>query len=116
MAGIGVGFAALNLTQKLTRVGIIFGIILAIGGLFYWWLDSYGDRRYDEGVQATDQKWEEARERLKKQAEASATRADDLALNRLNDHVNDVAAEQEALDEAERTGSSPIDVLFGGGD
>ena len=88
-------------------------------GLLIWgvlaWLDSYGDRRYREGVTATDRKWEEASERLERQAEQSATRADDVAANRLAEHVEQVAAEQEQVNDAIENGSSPFDVLFGGG-
>jgi hypothetical protein len=76
-------------------------------------LDSYGDRRYDQGVTDTDAKWEEASARLKAQAAQSATRADDAAAKRLDEFKTQVEDERKALDEAERTGSSPLDVLFG---
>lgn len=105
------GFMALSAAK---RWGIIAAVIVILGFLFWLWLDAYGDRRYEEGVAATDWKWEKASEKLEQEAAASATRADDGAVVRLEQHVAQVKAEQEQLDEAERTGSSPLDVLFGG--
>ena len=63
-------------------------------------LDSYGDRRFEEGVQATDAKWEEAAAKLKEQAAQSATRADDAAANRLENFVADHKADAAAVEEA----------------
>jgi hypothetical protein len=89
-------------------------ILFALLALAMWrWLDSYGDRRFDEGVAATDAKWQAESEKLRVQAAQSATRADDAAVNRLVEHVEQVAAEQEQVNEAIRNGSSPFDVLFG---
>ena len=88
-------------------------------GLLIWgvlaWLNSYGDRRYREGVTATDQKWEEASQRVQEQARQSATKADDAAANRLAEYVEQSATEQEQVNDAIENGSSPFDVLFGGG-
>lgn len=83
--------------------------------LFLWWrIDAFGDRRYDAGVSATDAKWVEAGNRLQAEAANSATRADDLAANRLQQHEAQVEAERRDIDNAVRDGSSPLDVLFGG--
>ena len=107
------GFMALSAAKKLTRIGIVLGAVFVIGLLFYLWLDAYGDRRYKEGVQATDQKWVAAGEQLKKDAAKSATKADDRAAERLANEVANQTADKEEVDEALRNGSSPLDVLFG---
>ncbi len=77
-----------------------------------WWLrrDAYNDGQRD-----TNAEWQAASERLKREAAASASRADDAAALRVEEHVEQVQAEKEKLDEAQRTGSSPLDVLFGSG-
>lgn len=90
----------------------IGGVLLALA--IYLAVNAFGNSRYDEGVAATDAKWEEASARLKAQAEQSATRADDAAAVRLEEFETQVEDERKALDEAQRTGSSPLDVLFGG--
>jgi hypothetical protein len=83
--------------------------------LFLWWrIDAYGDRRFDAGANQADARWQEASNRLQAEAANSATRADDAAANRLEQFQNQVADERQALDEANRTGTSPLDVLFGG--
>lgn len=86
---------------------------LVIIGLLWWAITSYGSRRYQAGVTATDAKWEEASNRLKEAAAQSATRADDNAANRLVEFEAQVQEEQEALAAALENGSSPFDVLFG---
>lgn len=99
------------LTNK-WALGCIGAALLIL--LFYLWLDAYGDRRYKEGVTATDARWHEASERLKADAANSATQADDAAANRVAQFENQVAEERNRLHEAEQNGSSPLDVLFGG--
>ena len=93
-------------------LGGIGAALLAL--LFYLWLDAYGDRRYNEGVTATDARWHEASERLKAEAANSATHADDNAANRLVEYEQQASDERNRLNEAEQNGSSPLDVLFGG--
>lgn len=80
----------------------------------YLAVSAYGNSRYDAGVKDTDAKWEEASARLKAQAEKSATRADDAAAKRLEEHRIQVEDEAKALEAAKAEGSSPLDVLFGG--
>ena len=90
-------------------VGPLVLLAAVIGGIM-----AYGNSRYNAGVTDTDAKWEEASDRLKAQAAESATRADDAAAVRLEEFKQQVEDEEKALEEAERTGSSPLDVLFGG--
>jgi len=92
--------------------GLLIFAVLAFG--VWRWLDSYGDRRYKEGVAATDMKWEKASAALKAQAAQSAGKADDAAANRLTEHLAQATKEQEKVDDAIANGSSPLDVLFGG--
>lgn len=87
---------------------------LAIVGLLWWAITSYGSRRYQAGVTATDAKWEEASNRLKEDAAQSATRADDNAANRMDEFKQQVDEEQKAIDAAIENGSSPFDAIFGG--
>lgn len=89
-------------------------ILLALGLA----IAAYGSSKYSAGkragVEQTDAKWQAASEQLKKDAAKSATRADDAAAKRLEIYVEQQKADEEKLNEAQRTGSSPLDALFGG--
>jgi len=93
-------------------VGPIAALALLIGGVMAWGGHKYHSG-YGDGVSAADAKWVAAGEQLKKDAAKSATKADDAAANRLADHVNEIAADQAAVNQAEKEGRSPLDVLFG---
>lgn len=93
-------------------LGPIAALAIIIGGLAAWGSHKYHSG-YGDGVQATDQKWVAAGEQLKKDAAKSANKADDAAANRVENFVRDQAKEQEKIDEAQRKGGSPFDVLFG---
>lgn len=94
---------------------IIWGLVLAVAAfLLYRVVDSWGDRRFDQGVALERGKWKEAEKRLHQEAAASATRADDAAAKRLEVHKEQVDADTKAVDEAVRNGTSPLDALFGG--
>lgn len=102
------------------RLGKTFGPIVAyllvIGvalGLFYWALTSYGHRKFNEGVAANQAQVDKALAKLKADAAHSATKADDAAVNRAAVEVEHQKADQEAVNEAERNGTSPLDALFG---
>lgn len=101
---IGLGFA---------RAIVWVGLPLLIIGLVWWRVDAWGDRRFNQGVEAHRAEVRAATEELKASAERSATRADDAAALRVEDHLQQTAEERERLDEAAQNGSSPIDVLFG---
>lgn len=111
MIGLLMG---LGLGKRAAQVVAFVVIPLLILGAFYLMLDAYGDSRYDAGEADTRAEYKAASERLKQEAAASASRADDAAALRLEGHMEQVQEEQERLDEAQRTGSSPLDVLFGG--
>jgi uncharacterized membrane-anchored protein YhcB (DUF1043 family) len=98
------------------KVAALISYALVIGvicGLVWWALDSYGDRKFNEGVEANQAQVEKALEQLKTDAAESATKADDKAAERAAEHVEQQAADQEAIDEANRNGTSPLDALFG---
>jgi len=108
-----IGLLAPKLGQKAATVVsyiIVIGVIL---GLFYWALTSYGHRKYQEGAAANQAQVDKALKQLKDDAHASATKADDKAAERAAAAVEQQKADKEALDEAERNGTSPLDVLFG---
>lgn len=92
-------------------LGPIAALAIIVGGLMAWGSHKY-HAGYDSGVQATDKKWEDAAAKLKADAAKSATKADDAAANRLAEQVNQMSADQEKVDEAERNGTSPLDALF----
>ena len=89
---------------------IVVGALL-IMAVVMWGNGKYRDGKRD-GTYETDQKWLAASEQLKKDAAASATKADDRAVKRLEEHVAQAQEDQEALDEANRNGTSPLDALF----
>lgn len=93
-------------------VGPIALFALVIGGVIAWGNSKYraGHR---EGVEETDAKWQAAFDRLKEQAAASATKADDAAVKRLEEHVAQASEDAAAVEKAKAEGRSPIDALFG---
>lgn len=97
----------------LQKALIAFGIALLIVGGFWLALHFYGLHRYDEGVSATDAKWEAASAQLKSDAANSASNADANAVNRLQNYVANQQADQAAVNKAEAEGKSPFDALFG---
>lgn len=78
------------------------------------WGNSRERSGYKQGEAATDAKWEAASAKLKEDAAKSATKADDAAVKRLEEHVEQAEEDQAAVDAAIREGSSPLDALFGG--
>lgn len=92
-----------------------YAIGAAVAALALWLaLNAYGNARYKAGVEATDAKWEEASAKLKEQAAASATKADDAAVKRLEEYVEQAEEDAAAVEKAKAEGSSPLDALFGG--
>lgn len=89
--------------------GIGFVLLLVVG------LILFGHARYDAGVEATDAKWYAASDKLQAQAAKSATAAGTASAARQIEYQAKLENEKERLDEAEREGSSPFDVLFGAG-
>lgn len=92
-------------------VGPLVAVAILLGSLVAWGSHKY-HAGYDSGVQATDKKWEDAAKQLKVDAAKSATKADDAAASRLSEQVNQISADQEKVNEAQRNGSSPLDALF----
>jgi hypothetical protein len=90
---------------------LVIGVVLGLG---YWALSSYGHRKFNEGAAANQAQVDKALKKLKVDAAASATKADDAAAKRAAENVEQVTADKEALDEADRNGTSPLDALFGG--
>lgn len=86
--------------------GALIALLIAI-----W---AWGNSRYNAGVDATDAKWEEAGKRLAEQAEAAAGAANEASAERTAEEFERVQDEKEKLDAATESGSSPLDVLFGG--
>ena len=94
-------------------VSPLIAAALVIAALLAWGNSKYRAGRED-GIEETDRKWQAASDKLKQEAAASATRADDAAVKRLETHVEQAQEDQEKLDEANRNGTSPLDALFGG--
>jgi len=92
---------------------IKIGGALAIVGALITAVLLWGNSRENDGVEKTDRKWEEAGELLEKQAAESAKKADDESAERVAEHQDKLKKEKELLDEADRDGSSPFDVIFG---
>lgn len=80
---------------------------------FYFALDAYGDSRYREGKANEKAAWEQAEAEFLKKAGEAEKKADKQAAAREADHIAAVAEERKKIDQAERDGSSPFDVLFG---
>lgn len=93
--------------------GPLVALALLIAAVAAWGHSKY-KAGHEAGVTETDAKWQAASDKLKADAAKSATKADDAAANRLAERVEQVTADQEKLDEANRNGTSPLDALFGG--
>lgn len=111
MSGLVAASTILGVPKRLFLE--IVGVIVLIG-LFYWALTAYGHRKYQDGVKANQEQVDKALKKLETDAAQSATKADDAAAKRAAENVEQQKADQEALDEAERNGTSPLDALFGG--
>lgn len=88
-------------------------IFLVLAGLvigFFW----YGHIQYRAGEDATDLKWQKASIEAQAKAAQAATEASDSSYKRVVEYNDTVAVEKEKLDEAEKQGKSPFDVLFSG--
>jgi type IV secretory pathway VirB6-like protein len=110
LIGLLVGW---GVPQKLAKpLLIVIGVALLFGSVWLS-LHLYRKHRYDEGVAATDAKWQAAVDQLKKDAAKSATKADDAAATRTADQIAKHTKDQEAVNEAQRNGTSPLDALFG---
>lgn len=94
-------------------VGPLVALALLVAGVMAWGNSKYR-AGHEDGVAETDAKWQAASAKLKQDAAASATRADDAAVKRLEEHVSQAQEDQERLNEASRNGTSPLDALFGG--
>lgn len=114
MTGLGAGLAGLSIAQKLTRAGVAVAILIAVVGGVLLWGNSKYRAGHDDGVTQTDAKWEEAAAKLREQAVQSATRADDAAVERLEQFEQQAEDDRKAVEDAKRDGSSPLDALFGG--
>ncbi len=117
----GVGFLIKLLAPKIGErwakplAGlIVWGLILAVlAFLLYRAVDSYGDGRAREARDAERAAWVAAGEQLKEDAKKSATQADDAAVKRLAEHMEQSDADRKAIDQAVRDDTSPLDALFG---
>jgi hypothetical protein len=93
--------------------GPIVAFLLLIAGIMAWGNSKYRSGKAD-GIEQTDAKWEAASAKLKEQAKQSATKADDAAVVRLEEHVEQAEEDAAAVAKAQAEGKSPLDALFGG--
>lgn len=93
-------------------VGPLVAIALLIAGVNAWGRSKYnaGEKA---GIEATDATWQAASDKLKEDAAKSATRADDAAVVRLEEHVAQAEEDAAAVEKAKADGTSPLDALFG---
>lgn len=94
-------------------VGPLVVAALLIAGVMAWGSSKFKAGK-EEGVAETHAVYKAASDKLKADAEASATQADDKAAERFDEHLADAKADQEAVNEALQNGTSPLDALFGG--
>lgn len=103
----------LGLSRKMAGIAVWAVGILAVLGLFYWALDSYGDRRYEKGKHDTEEAYQKASDKLMQEAGEARTQADKQAAVAAVEYATKVEDEKEKIDAAIADGSSPLDVLFG---
>lgn len=93
-------------------VGPIVLLALVVGGIMAWGNSKFRAGK-SEGIEETDAKWQAASDALKRKAAESATKADDAAVKRLEEHVAQAEEDAAAVEKAKAEGSSPLDALFG---
>lgn len=94
-------------------VGPLVLLMLVVGGAMAWGKSKFNAGK-EEGVAETHAIYKAASDKLEAEAKASATRADDVAVERLEEHVADAQEDAAAVEKAKEEGSSPLDALFGG--
>lgn len=92
-------------------VGPLALFALVVGGVMLWGNSKYR-AGYRDGETETDVKWHAASEKLKADAAKSATKADDAAVKRLEEHVAQASEDAAAVEKAKAEGRSPLDELF----
>lgn len=103
----------IGIPQRFQKIASIIMEIVIVLGLLWLGLHLYGKHRYNEGVAATDAKWQVAVEKLQQDAKQSATKADDAAAQRTATQLVKHTKDQEAVNAAVKNGTSPLDALFG---
>ncbi|MEL7447501.1 MAG: hypothetical protein AAGK02_17145 [Pseudomonadota bacterium] len=106
LIGVFMRFGLGALPAKIVSWGLVGA--LAVGLL--WWIrhDAYAD-----GVRVENQRWEEALDKVREEAEELG---EDVAMDaeeRAEEFEEKVLEEKEKLDEAAEAGTDPFDVLFG---
>jgi predicted lipid-binding transport protein (Tim44 family) len=101
-----------GLSSRIAKLIAYVAVPLLIALVIWLALDAYGDSRYREGKKDEAAAWQEASDKLKAKAAATATKADDAAAKRAEEHVAKVEKEKEAVAAALEEGRSPFDALF----
>lgn len=73
----------------------------------------YGHVQYGKGKDAADAEWIAAGQKLREKADDAAAAADEASAARAANYQAELAAEQQEIEDAKDSGSSPLDVLFG---
>ena len=94
-------------------VGPLAALLAAIALIVGWSHHQY-NKGHKAGVEETDAAYKAASDKLKADAAASASRADDKAVARLEEYQAQAKDDQAAVDKAKAEGKSPLDALFGG--
>lgn len=114
MAGIGTGFAALSMGKK---VGIAVGtviVILVLVVAIIRGVNAHDRALVQQGRDQVDAEWAAETQKLKDQAQASATKADDKAAAKLEEARQQAAEDRKAVEDAAANNTSALDALFGG--
>lgn len=92
-------------------VGPLVLLAMIVGGV-----KAYGHHQYSsghkDGVAEVDAQWAAADAKLKEDAAKSATRADDLAAKRAEEHHAQADSDRKAVEDAAANNTSPLDALF----
>lgn len=94
-------------------VGPIAIAAALLAGVLAWGHSKY-NAGHKAGVEETDAAYKAASDKLKADAAASASKADDKAVVRLEEYQAQAKDVQAAVDKAKEEGRSPLDALFGG--
>lgn len=112
MSGLGLAAVPAALGKVPRWAWYAIGAILLLVA-FYAALHAYGNSRYKAGKADADAAWQAASDKLIQKAQDAGTKADKAAAVRQADFAAKQEDERKRIEQAQQTGASPFDVLFG---
>lgn len=105
----------LGLSERASKIGLMVGGALLILAAFYMSLHAYGSARYKAGRADADAAWQKASDKAIAKAQNEGGKAAAKAASQQADFAAKQDDERKRIENAQNSGASPFDVLFGNG-